>query len=57
MNGLFFGAALVFAFMFGYARAHHVIATECKKLGKFYVNDEVFECVKITSEKTKGGQQ
>ncbi|MGE9267763.1 MAG: hypothetical protein ACQKBY_06670 [Verrucomicrobiales bacterium] len=43
--------------MFGYARAHHVIATECKKLGKFYVNDEVFECVKITSEKTKGGQQ
>lgn len=33
----------------GWLYAHHIIAQECKKLGKFYVGDEVFECRKINN--------
>ena len=35
----------------GWVRAHYTIRTEIRKLGKFYVDDEVFECVEITKEK------
>lgn len=28
--------------------AHKDIASECKKLGAFYVGDDVFRCTKIT---------
>jgi len=35
----------------GWGFAHTTIATECKRLGKFYVGKEVFECSKIETEK------
>ena len=31
----------------GWAGAHYTIAIECKKLGRFYVDKEVFHCTKI----------
>lgn len=39
--------AIILAFVVGWEVAHRTIATECKKLGRFYVGNEVFECVKI----------
>lgn len=53
MNGwgiLIFVAGLAIGYFFGWGRAHIVVASECKKLGKFYVIDEVFHCVKIEAE-------
>lgn len=35
------------AYYAGWVRAHIVVATECKRLGKFYVGNETFECIKI----------
>lgn len=33
---------------FGYIKAHVVVAKECERLGKFFVGETVYECVKIT---------
>lgn len=35
----------------GWDFTHTTVATECKRLGKFYVGKEVFECRKIETEK------
>ncbi len=40
----------------GYVRAHYVVSQECEKLGKFFVGDKVYECVKITSKKEEATQ-
>lgn len=32
----------------GWVDAHKEVATECKKLGSFYVGREVFKCTEIT---------
>ena len=39
-------AILVFllGIVFGWMIAHGVVATECEKLGSFYVGDKVFHC-------------
>ena len=50
MFGFFMAVAIMSAFMLGYGKAHYDVANECKKLGRFYVDNEVFECVKITTE-------
>lgn len=34
--------------LFGWVYAHRTVALECKKLGAFYVGDEVFYCTKVT---------
>ena len=31
----------------GWCYAHYVIAKECRKLGAFYVGNDVFKCVAI----------
>ena len=31
----------------GWVQAHHVVATECELLGKFFVGKKVYSCVKI----------
>ena len=50
-------AIAVIAFLLGnnlgWNYAHLTIATECKRLGKFYVKKEVFECVLIKSKDKK----
>ena len=37
----------------GWITAHSTVATECERLGKFYVGNQTFECVKITDQSTK----
>ena len=37
----------VLGVLIGWTWTHYTIASECKKLGKFYVGDEVFECRKV----------
>jgi len=46
MTYLIFGAVigLVIGFFGGWAQAHQTVATECKKLGAFYVGNTVFDC-------------
>ena len=34
----------------GWISAHSTVATECERLGRFYVGERVFECVKITEQ-------
>ena len=35
---------LIFGLFLGWVFAHSTVATECKKLGSFYVGDKVYEC-------------
>lgn len=43
--------AMVLAFLagkwYGWVQAHYVVATECERLGKFFVGKKVYSCVKI----------
>ncbi len=32
----------------GWVVAHGVVATECERLGSFYVGEKTFHCVKVT---------
>jgi uncharacterized protein YneF (UPF0154 family) len=36
--------AMLLGIVIGWLVAHHTIATECQKLGAFYVGRTVFEC-------------
>lgn len=31
----------------GWTEAHHVVATECERLGKFFVGKKVYTCTNI----------
>lgn len=42
-------ACLGIGFFAGWLYAHSVIATECRKLGKFYVGKAVFNCTEAKS--------
>ena len=42
ISGLLIG--LVVGFAGGWIQAHQTVATECEKLGSFYVGDKVYEC-------------
>ena len=35
---------------FGYHYAHQVVATECKRLGAFFVGNTTFKCIEIKEE-------
>lgn len=39
--GLFIG------YNMGYQKAHKTIATECQRLGSFYVGSKTFKCIEI----------
>ncbi|MNE28328.1 hypothetical protein D3C80_1217650 [compost metagenome] len=49
--GLLF--ALIVGISIGWVWAHHTVAAECERLGKFYVGKRTSECVKI-EEKANG---
>lgn len=55
MKMFFIGLLIGFAAgrYYGYAKAHYTVAHECKTLGGFYVNNEVFECKKIKKPAVK----
>lgn len=42
---------LIFGFVMGWIFAHGTVATECERLGSFYVSSTVYEC------KVKGREQ
>ncbi len=48
MNDWLIGAvcvvALLVAVLGGWVGAHTTVATECSKLGSFYVGDKIYEC-------------
>lgn len=50
--GLICGGLL--GFMFGWAHAHLTVATECQRLGKFYVGKTVYECTAIVQPDRQG---
>lgn len=41
--------AAVIGFSYGWVGAHKTVATECERLGSFYVGKRVFKCVEITN--------
>jgi hypothetical protein len=43
---VFVCTAFVF-YNFGWVLAHKAVATECRRLGGFYVDDKTFKCVEI----------
>jgi hypothetical protein len=45
---------ILIGWLFGWIHAHGTVASECKKLGSFYVGEVVFECAKV--EKKEGGK-
>jgi uncharacterized protein YcfJ len=38
---------LIIGYRLGWEGAHRTVATECEKLGSFYVGERVFHCTKI----------
>jgi hypothetical protein len=52
LTGIMFSVFGLICFGMGWAKAHKTVATECKKLGKFYVGNEIFHCVKIEQKET-----
>lgn len=54
MDNFDFLFALMVGIAIGWIWAHHAVATECERLGKFYVGKRTFECVKIEEGKRHG---
>ncbi len=48
--GVFLVIVFWAAILIGWVVAHNTVATECKKLGSFYVGDTVYECRVKTEE-------
>ena len=47
---------LLVGYRIGWQSAHLTVATECERLGKFYVGKKIFECVEITKHIFREGQ-
>lgn len=48
MTLLIIVVSLFVGYYFGYQAGHIMVATECERLGKFFVGKKVYECVLIT---------
>lgn len=46
---------LLVGWLFGWIHAHNTVASECEKLGSFYVGSNVYHCTKV--EKSAQGEQ
>ena len=42
-----FFAGLVVGCLCGWLYAHHVVSSECDKIGGFYVGDKIYHCTKV----------
>jgi hypothetical protein len=49
---LFIGLVLI-AYRMGWESAHKTVASECRRLGSFYVGSSTFKCIEITQEHNK----
>ena len=49
LSGIILATVLAFIVgkWYGWVQAHHVVATECERLGKFFVGKKVYSCIKI----------
>lgn len=47
MNLFFILAALLIGYWIGWANAHHTVATECDRLGSFFVGKKVYTCMQV----------
>jgi hypothetical protein len=56
-DALWIVLAVLFGIVVGWTVAHHTIATECRKLGAFYVGRTVFECKARDAAPTTGEGQ
>ena len=45
---------LLFGWLCGWLHAHKTVASECEKLGRFYVGETVYECKPIIGTKKDG---
>jgi hypothetical protein len=43
--------AVLAAYQIGYIVAHMTVATECRRLGAFYVGKSIFKCIEIKDKK------
>jgi len=50
MNIFLLFIVLIIGIWIGWVQAHHTIASECRKLGSFYVGSRIFKCVEITND-------
>lgn len=41
----------------GYVHAHYVVATECERLGGFYVGKQVYKCHAVEKKETSDGEE
>lgn len=48
--GLLIGLAI--GFIIGWQAAHVTVATECERLGSFYVNKKIYKCTEINPSDT-----
>lgn len=49
MNAAFWAIiALLVGYSIGWTQAHYTVATECDRLGSFFVGKRVFKCTEIT---------
>jgi hypothetical protein len=53
MKTLAFAALLILAYRLGWESAHKTVASECRRLGAFYVGSSTFKCIEIKQEKDK----
>tara|TARA_R110000822_G_scaffold301108_1_gene424774 strand:- start:4215 stop:4382 length:168 start_codon:yes stop_codon:yes gene_type:complete len=53
LNVFFVLNLILFSYFLGDAIAHSTIATECKRLGGFYVGNKTYKCVEIEHSEGK----
>lgn len=42
---------ILIGWLFGWIHAHNTVASECEKLGSFYVGSNVYQCTKIEANR------
>lgn len=47
----------LFWYFIGYQKAHHEVATECERLGGFYVGEKTYTCTVAKKEEQVDDQQ
>lgn len=52
-SAFFVLVALIVGYGIGWSNAHYTVATECEKLGSFYVGSRVFKCLNIDDSSLK----
>lgn len=48
-----FAFAAIAAYYWGWVRAHQAVATECRRLGGFYVGKTTYKCVAVVEPEPK----